>query len=90
VPQVAFVPDQAAVEEFVAAGLHPAFHDGVRAGYPDAGEYGLDAYVGEDLVHEGGELPIPVSDQVARLAASVFQILLVPKTVSHHATWEYS
>ncbi|MEV4887931.1 hypothetical protein AB0K48_00880 [Nonomuraea sp. NPDC055795] len=50
VPQVVFVPGQAAVQEFVAAGLHPSLHDRVHARHPDAGEYGLDACVGEDLV----------------------------------------
>ncbi|MFB4284967.1 hypothetical protein ACBJ59_57550 [Nonomuraea sp. MTCD27] len=34
----------------------------------------VDACVGEDSVHEGGELPIPVSDQKACSAACVFQV----------------
>jgi hypothetical protein len=41
-----FVPEQAAVQEFAAAGLHPSLHDGVHAWHSDAGEYGLDANVG--------------------------------------------
>jgi hypothetical protein len=73
-PQVAFIPEQAAIKELVAAGLHPSLHDGVHAGHADAGEHGLDAGVGEDLLDEGGELPIPVSDQIARPAAGVLQI----------------
>jgi hypothetical protein len=41
-------------------------------GDPNAAEDGLDAGVGEDLVDEGGELPVPVPDQVARLAACLY------------------
>ena len=32
VEQVALVPDQGAVEQFVSAGLHPALHDRIHAG----------------------------------------------------------
>lgn len=74
VPKVAFVPDEAAIEKLVAAGLHPPFHDGVHPRYPDAGEHGLDAGVGEYLVHDGRELPIPVSKQKARPAACIIQV----------------
>jgi hypothetical protein len=74
VPQVAFVPEQAAVQEFMAAGLHPSLHDGIHSGHPDTGEYGLDACVGEDSVHEGGELPIPVSEQKAWPAVRFLQV----------------
>ncbi|MEV0826972.1 hypothetical protein [Nonomuraea rubra] len=69
-----FVPDEAAVEKLVTARLHPPLHDRVHARYPDAGEDGLDAGFGEDLVHEGGELPISVADQMARPAARIVQI----------------
>ncbi|MEV0618728.1 hypothetical protein AB0I81_35785 [Nonomuraea sp. NPDC050404] len=74
VPQVAFVPDQAAVEKLVSARLHPPLHDRVHLRHPDTGEYRLDAGLGEDLVHEGRELPISVSDQEASPAARIVQI----------------
>lgn len=74
VPQVVFVPQEAAVEEFTATRPHPPLHDGIHARHPDAGEYGLDTHAGEASVHEGGELPIPVSDQKACSAACVFQV----------------
>jgi hypothetical protein len=32
VPQMVFVPQQAGVQEFVAARLHPSLHDCVHAG----------------------------------------------------------
>lgn len=37
VAQVVLVPDEGAVQEFVAAGLDPALHEGVHAWHPDAG-----------------------------------------------------
>jgi hypothetical protein len=40
---------------------------------PGLGEHGLDAGVGQDLVHEGRELGIPVSDQAVRPAARILQ-----------------
>ncbi|MFI7642694.1 hypothetical protein [Nonomuraea sp. NPDC049400] len=46
----------------------------VHARHPDTGEHGLDAGVGQDLVHEGRELGIPVSDQVRRPAVRILQI----------------
>jgi hypothetical protein len=42
-------------------------------GIPDTGEHGLDAGLGEDLVHERRELPVPVADEVAGPATSVLQ-----------------
>ncbi|MGW7082896.1 hypothetical protein ACWGH2_05270 [Streptomyces sp. NPDC054871] len=54
VTQVALVEDEGAVQEFVAAGLDPAFHDRVHARYPDAGAHDLDAGVAQDFVEEGG------------------------------------
>jgi hypothetical protein len=56
--QMALVPDQRPVQQFVAAALDPPFHDGIHSGHPDAAEHNLDAYVGEDLVEQGDvELP---------------------------------
>jgi hypothetical protein len=71
---VAFVPEQAAVQEFAAAGLHPSLHDRVHPWHPDAGEYGLDPGFGEDLVYARGELAVTVSDQEACPAARVLQV----------------
>ncbi|WP_158854529.1 hypothetical protein [Saccharothrix deserti] len=51
------VPDQCAVEEFVAAGLEPALHDRVHPRDPDTAEDDLDARVGEDGVEQGGYFP---------------------------------
>jgi hypothetical protein len=48
--------------------------DRVHSWHPDAGEHRLDAGLGEDLIHEGRELPIPVLEQKARPAACVVQI----------------
>jgi hypothetical protein len=48
VEQVGLVPDQGAVEELVATGLHPALHDRVHAGHADAGGDDLDALGLED------------------------------------------
>ncbi|MCA2176116.1 hypothetical protein LDL08_07980 [Nonomuraea glycinis] len=58
----------------VAAGPHPPFHDGVHPRHPNTGEHRVATGLGEDLVHDGRELPIPVSDQEARSAACVVQI----------------
>ncbi|MGW7074800.1 hypothetical protein [Streptomyces sp. NPDC054866] len=62
VTQVALVEGERAVQEFVAAGLDPAFHDRVHARYPDAGAHDLDAGVAQDFVEEGGVLRVPVPD----------------------------
>ncbi|MEV1238467.1 hypothetical protein ACIBO2_44685 [Nonomuraea sp. NPDC050022] len=58
----------------MAAWLRRTFHDGVHARHPDADEYSLDAGFSEDLVYEGGELPISVADQIARPAARIVQV----------------
>jgi len=57
------VPDQGAVQQFVAAGLYPPFHERVHARYPDAAEHRLDSGASEDLVEQLGELPVPVADE---------------------------
>jgi hypothetical protein len=74
VEEMPLVPDQGAVQQFTAAGLHPPVHDGVHAGDPDATEHDLDPRVGEDRVEQFGELPVPVPDHVAGLAAGVLEI----------------
>ena len=53
VEQMRLAPDQGAVEEFVAAGLDPPFHDRVHAGYPDPAVYDVDSSVGEHAVEQG-------------------------------------
>jgi hypothetical protein len=72
--QMALVPDQRPVQQFVAAALDPPFHDGIHSGRPDAAEHNLDAYVGEDLVEQGGELAVAIADEVPRFAAGVVQV----------------
>ncbi|GIH24605.1 hypothetical protein Aph01nite_29150 [Acrocarpospora phusangensis] len=74
VPEMAFVPEQTAVEKLAAAGLHPPFHDRVHPRHPDTGKHSPDAGLGQDLIHERRELPIPVTDQKAGPATGVFQI----------------
>jgi hypothetical protein len=70
VPQVVFVPD----EELLPARLHSPFHDRVYPRHADTGEHRLDVGFGEDLVHEGEELPISVSDQKACPAVGIVQV----------------
>ncbi|MFI9842577.1 hypothetical protein ACIHFD_36480 [Nonomuraea sp. NPDC051941] len=69
-----FVLQQAAIEEFTAAGLHPSLHDRVHTWHPNPGEHGLDAGLGEGFVCEGWELPIPVSGEIARPAARILRV----------------
>jgi hypothetical protein len=72
--QVVLVPDQGPVQEFVAAGLHPALHDGVHARHPDTGEHDLDAGIGQDLVEQHWVLRVPVPDQVSDGGSGVLQV----------------
>jgi hypothetical protein len=72
--QMRTVEDQGSVEQFVAAGLDPPFHDRVHAGYPDTAEHDADSGVGEDAVERGRVLAVPVADQVFDLAAGVFEV----------------
>ncbi|WUE24570.1 hypothetical protein OHA47_08990 [Streptomyces sp. NBC_00498] len=62
VAQMALVPDEGVVQQFVAAGLEPAFHDRVHARYPDAGACGLCSGVVRDVVEEGWVLRVLVPD----------------------------
>ena len=48
VEQVSLVPDKGAVEQFVSAGLDPAFDDRVHPGHLNTAEDHLNASVGED------------------------------------------
>lgn len=72
--QVTLIPDQCAVEEFVAAGADPALRDRVHTGYADAGDDGADPGVGEDLVEQPGELPVPVADEERGFGLGVFEV----------------
>ena len=58
VEQVSFVPDEDAVEEFVAAALDPAFHDRVHPRDPDSAENDCDTRIGEYGIEQGGELSV--------------------------------
>ena len=51
------VPDEGAVEEFVAAALNSAFHDRVYSRNADTAEDNLDVRVGVDGVEQGGGFP---------------------------------
>jgi hypothetical protein len=57
VQQMHLVPDQRAVEEFVAAGLDPPLHDRVHPRHPNAAEHDRDSGVGEDGVEQGRVFP---------------------------------
>ena len=72
--EVALVPDQGAIEKFVAHFLYPALHDRVHAGRGNAGADGRDAGVGEDLAEPGGKLGVPVPDQVRDHRAGIFEV----------------
>ena len=74
VEQVALVPDQGAVQEFPAAGLYPALHERVHAGYLDAGGDDLQASVGQQGVEGGRELGVSVAEQESGSAARVLQV----------------
>jgi len=50
VHQVMMVPDQGAVQQFVAAGLHPTLHHRVHPRHADPREHDLDPGLCEDLV----------------------------------------
>jgi ABC-type branched-subunit amino acid transport system ATPase component len=71
---VAFVPQQAAVQELAAARLHPPLSDRVHPRHLDTGAHRLDAGLGENLVRERRGPPIPIADQKARPAARIIQI----------------
>ena len=58
----------------MATGLYPPLHDRIHARHPHAGKHGLDPGVGEDLVEHGGELRVPVADQVLDGCGCVFQV----------------
>jgi len=74
VEQVSLIPDESAVEQFVAAGLYPAFHDRVHPGHPDTSEHTLDASVGKDAVEQGRVFAVPVPDQEPCSMAGVLQV----------------
>jgi hypothetical protein len=74
VEQMRLAPDQGAVEEFVAAGLDPPFHDRVNARYPDPAEYDADPGIGEDGVEQGWVLSVSVTDQVFHRASRVVEV----------------
>jgi hypothetical protein len=49
-PQMAWIPDQGAVQEFAPASPDPAFGSRVHPGRPDVAEHGPDPGTGEDRV----------------------------------------
>jgi hypothetical protein len=74
VQQMPLVPDQRPVEQFVAAGLDPPFHDRVHARHPDAAEHDRDTDVGEDGVEQGRVLPVAITDELLDLASGVVEV----------------
>jgi hypothetical protein len=63
VPEVGFVRDQRAVQEFGPQRLHPAFRDRVHAGHPDTGQHTGDLGAAENLVDLRGLLGVAVADE---------------------------
>ena len=74
VQKMALVPDERAVQEFTAAGLHPAFHDGVHSRHLDPAGHHFDARLSEDGVEQGGKLAVAVPDQEPRPAPGTLKI----------------
>jgi hypothetical protein len=66
VPEVALVPDQGAVEQFLAAGAYPSLHDRVHPGDLDAASYDRGSRVGQDRVERCRVLAVPVTNHVPR------------------------
>jgi hypothetical protein len=61
---VAPVDDQRPVEQFPAEGADPPFGDRVRLRRPNRRTDDTDRFGGEDRVKRGGDLGVPVADQV--------------------------
>src|ERR671910_176196 len=74
VEQVALVPDEGAVEQLMAAGPYPPFHDRVYSGHLDAAAYDLDTGVGPDRVEQPGLLAVPVADEVAGVRPGIVEV----------------
>ena len=68
------VPDQGPVQQFMPAGLDPAFHDRVHAWRLDAAEHDLDTRVGEDGVEQRRKLAVEVVDQIPGLGSGVLEV----------------
>ena len=74
VEQVPLVPDQSAVEQFAAAGLHSSLHERVHSRHLDPAEHDLDPGVLEHGVEQAGELAVTVPDQEPRPVADVLEV----------------
>lgn len=72
VEQVPLVPDQRAVEELTAVGLHPPLHHRIHPRHPRPGQHRLDTGIGQNGVEQLRELAVPVADQEPCPAAGVF------------------
>ncbi|MFH9968925.1 hypothetical protein ACH4PR_47940 [Streptomyces mirabilis] len=72
--EVGLAPDEGAVEEFVSAGLYPAFRDRVHAGHAVAGGDDLDAFGLEGGVERPGELAVAVPGQASDGGAGVLDV----------------
>lgn len=63
VSEVGLVPDRGAVQQFGARCLHPALHDRVHTGHPDAGQDCGDPGAAEDLVDQCGVFGVAVAGE---------------------------
>src|SRR5258706_12194693 len=72
--EVLLVPDQGSVQQFVAAGANPAFHDRIHAGYLDAAEHDLDTRVGEHSAEQLRKRTVAVADQVFGFGPGVLKV----------------
>ena len=68
--KVALIPDERAVQQFVSACLHPAFHDRVHPRHLDPAGHDLDPRVLEHGVEQAGVFAVAVPDQEPRPAAA--------------------
>ena len=73
-PQVAFAEDEHPVGELGPGGEHEPFRVGVRARVAGRDLHGPDPGVGQDGVERVGELPGPVTDQVAEVRGAVTEV----------------
>jgi hypothetical protein len=74
VQQVPLIPDQGAIQQLTAAGLHPPFHDRVHSRHPNSGEHDLNPRIAHDLLEQFRKLAVPVSDQEPGPAPGVLKV----------------
>ena len=78
------VDDQRLVEQFPAEGADPPLRDRVRPRSPHRDADDTDRFGGEDRVKRGGELGVPVADQIAEPGDTVAEVHhQVPGALGH-------